>query len=135
MVWVNADDDQFIPNSVTNTAANPQMHAKKDAWQCLHSPHPLSLTRSVPAILTGKQNGGKGITEGENPAYNPKDLKVGQHAVLEAAIQEVIVLPQDLIDGRHLPQLALHHTPVRLQDLDSHVVLNVLHEAQHTLAQ
>lgn len=66
---------------------------------------------------------------------DPEQLGVGQHAVLQAVIQEAGVVAENIVDVGGRFQVVLHDVPGRLDHLKHHVVLNVLHKVEHPLAQ
>jgi len=61
--------------------------------------------------------------------------RLGQHAVLKARVEEVLVETQNVIHVLHRLHLFNENVPVGLDDLDHHVVLQVLDGIHHTLAQ
>lgn len=63
------------------------------------------------------------------PTY-PKQLRARQHAFLEAGIEEVHVVPEELVDRLDLAclKLTLKLSPVRLQDLESREGKDLLHK-------
>lgn len=62
-------------------------------------------------------------------------IRVGQHAVLQAAVDEVLVHGQHLVHVLHRLHLLEEGVPVGLHHLDHHVVADVLHRVHHPLAQ
>ena len=50
-----------------------------------------------------------------------EELRVVQHALLHAAVEELVVVRDDLVDRRHGVKPLHHRVPVRLQHLVNHV--------------
>ena len=62
-------------------------------------------------------------------------LGTGQETVVEAGVQEVSVLGQNLVDGQTVGDARHETAPGGLDDLDTHVVGQVLDQVQHFLSQ
>ncbi len=76
---------------------------------------------------------GEGATHGQQATDNQQDLAVAQHAVSQALVEEVVVVCQDVVDGRCRAEIALQNKPVGLEDLERHVVHEVLDKVEHSL--
>jgi len=66
---------------------------------------------------------------------HPQQLGTRQHTLLEARIQKINMIPQKLINRRHLVQLALQRSPIRLQHLKRRKRQYLLHKRQHSRSQ
>jgi hypothetical protein len=64
-----------------------------------------------------------------------QEIWIRQHAVLQAVIQEVFVVGQNVVDVFSFRQLLHEVMPDRLDDFDHHVVLEVLNGVHHPLTQ
>ena len=64
-----------------------------------------------------------------------EEFLVDEHAVLHAALKQLHVQCQHLVDVLNRAQTRLEVTPVRFDHLEHHVVLEVLHEVEHALSQ
>ena len=74
-------------------------------------------------------------TQLHESADSLEDVAITEETVSEAGVQEVGVGLQNVVDGRNLRQLLLKGTPVGLQDLHCHVVLEALDKVEHSLQQ
>ena len=64
-----------------------------------------------------------------------ENIAVTQKTISQTGVQEIAVSLQDIVNGGHPRQLLLKGTPVWLQNLHCHVVLETLDKIEHSLQE
>ena len=78
---------------------------------------------------------GKVLADAEQLLDRGQELGVGQETVVQARVEEVPVLGEDLVHREAVRDGGDQADPGRLNDFDTHVVREVLYQVHHLLPQ